>query len=101
MPLIEAQGLKKTYHTGEVDVEVLRGIDLEIARGEFVAIIGASGSGKSTLLHLWAASMCRPADGLCWTARICRPWVTTGERCSAAPSRFHLPDLQSSAYVDR
>src|ERR1700723_1677718 len=50
--IIEVEGLTKTYQVGDVAVHSLRGVDLEIRRGEFVAIIGASGSGKSTLFHI-------------------------------------------------
>ena len=50
--LLSACGLRKTYLLGKRTLEVLRGVDVEIARGDFVALRGASGTGKSTLLHL-------------------------------------------------
>jgi len=52
MALIELKGLTKTYRMGEIDVQALRGVDLKIEEGEFVAITGASGSGKSTMLNI-------------------------------------------------
>jgi lipoprotein-releasing system ATP-binding protein len=60
--LLEVRGLCKTYHTGPNRVEVLKGIDLDLAQGTTVALVGASGAGKSTLLHLLGA-LDRPTDG--------------------------------------
>jgi ABC-type lipoprotein export system ATPase subunit len=60
--LIQAEGLTKTYARGNEQVVALRGIDLNVAVGEFIVIVGPSGSGKSTLLHL-LGGVDRPTGG--------------------------------------
>jgi len=54
-PIIQVVNLYKTYRAGDVDVHALQGANLEVAKGEFVSIIGASGSGKSTLFNVLGA----------------------------------------------
>ncbi|RII29795.1 MAG: lipoprotein-releasing system ATP-binding protein LolD [Geobacter sp.] len=60
--LLEVHGLCKTYSTGSNRVEVLKGIDLDLAQGTTTALVGASGAGKSTLLHILGA-LDRPSAG--------------------------------------
>jgi putative ABC transport system ATP-binding protein len=62
LPIIQLEKVSKTYHTGDVEVQAVREVDLEIQPGEFVAIMGASGSGKSTLMNA-IACLDRPTSG--------------------------------------
>ena len=50
--IISVRDLRKTFHVGEVDVHALRGVNLDVRRGEFLSIVGHSGSGKSTLFNI-------------------------------------------------
>jgi predicted ABC-type transport system involved in lysophospholipase L1 biosynthesis ATPase subunit len=65
-PVLSARGLRKTYPSGDARLEVLRGVDLDIAAGESVSIRGESGSGKSTLLNLFAGLDAPDSGTLMW-----------------------------------
>ena len=66
-PLIVTRGLRKVYSENGVPVEAVRGVDLTINRGEFIAIVGPSGSGKTTFLNL-ISGLDRPTSGEVWLA---------------------------------
>src|SRR6201985_1583648 len=59
---VRLDDVRKTYHTGEIEVHAVRGVSIEIGRGEFVALMGSSGSGKSTLMNI-IGCLDRPSSG--------------------------------------
>ncbi|MBI1902064.1 MAG: ABC transporter ATP-binding protein [Planctomycetia bacterium] len=64
---LESFGLKKSYRRGKIEIPVLRGVNLQVRRSEFLAVVGQSGSGKSTLLHV-LGTLDQPDGGEVWFA---------------------------------
>ena len=88
--LVQVQGLKKTYRTGSIHFEALRGVSLDIEQGDFVAIMGESGSGKSTLLHI-VGGLDQPTAGTVMVGAQC---IDSMSDLGAAKDRVCLPILQ-------
>ncbi|BAV65590.1 ABC transporter [Sphingobium cloacae] len=84
MSVISLRGIKKSYQLGENRVEALRGVSLDIAQGEFVAITGPSGSGKSTMMHILGC-LDRPGEG---------EYLLNGKNVSSL-SRDELADIRN------
>jgi len=82
--IIDMRAITKVYDTGKIQVEALRGIDIKVKKGEFVAIVGPSGSGKSTLLNLLGC-LDTPTDG---------EYLLSGETV-AGLDRDHLADIRN------
>ncbi|MEY2620684.1 MAG: hypothetical protein RIT26_504 [Pseudomonadota bacterium] len=72
--ILQAEGLHKRYRQGPLDVSVLQSVDLEVRRGESLAIVGASGSGKSSLLHLLAGLDTPDQGRVSWSGQDLRQW---------------------------
>jgi predicted ABC-type transport system involved in lysophospholipase L1 biosynthesis ATPase subunit len=99
-PVLRARGLRKTFRSGGATLEVLRGVDLEVAAGESVSIRGESGSGKSTLLNLLAGLDAPDVGTVTWAGS---PDTGAGRRAAylgmVFQSFYLVPELDAFANV--
>jgi predicted ABC-type transport system involved in lysophospholipase L1 biosynthesis ATPase subunit len=99
-PVLSARGLRKTFRSGDATLEVLRGVDLDIAAGESVSIRGESGSGKSTLLNLLAGLDAPDSGTVAWDGS---PDTGARRRCAylgmVFQSFYLVPELDALANV--
>mgnify|MGYP003583775508 CR=1 FL=1 len=86
-PVLRARGLSRTYGSGDAAVHALREVDLDVARGEFVVLLGASGSGKSTLLNILGGLDTPTSGELLFEGR---PLTGRGEQALTAYRREHV-----------
>ena len=101
-PLIELRGVSKTYDLGHLSVDALRPVDLTIASGEYLAIMGPSGSGKSTLMNILGCLDTPTAGHVLARRHGCQPAGRRPARAHAQPrDRLRVSDLQPAAARDR
>jgi len=81
--VVKIEEIHKIYDSGEIPVHAVRGVSIEIHRGEFVALMGASGSGKSTLMNLLGCSTVRRAAAICSTGSMFPSSTATSSPTSA------------------
>ena len=99
--MIQAEDVRKTYRIGKVDVQALRGVSLQVEKGEFVTIVGPSGSGKSTLFYILGGLTHADTgrviiDGVDFTAMS----DSDRTRLRRIEDRLRLPEIQPAADAD-
>ena len=99
--LVEIRDVTKTYRRGGETIEVLHGLDLDIPRGEFLALMGPSGSGKTTLLNLIGGLDTPTAGSITVAASASTGWRRRALGLARRQRRLRLPVLQPAAGADR